>query len=148
MTERAQIFDFDNHYYESTDAFTRYQDKSMRSRGVRWAEIDGRQRMLVGGTLNAYIANPTFDPVAKPGSLWDWYRGNPAQQTIVEAFGELDPIRPEYRDRDARPCLAAPHLVSVELNAHDGGRRRGARRRARALPLAHAPRPRRQHVQE
>ncbi len=101
MTDTA-IFDFDNHYYESTDAFTRHQDKALRNRGVRWAEIDGRQRLLVGGRLSSYVANPTFDPVAKPGSLFDWYRGNPAQQTIVEAFGELEPIRPEYRDRDAR----------------------------------------------
>jgi predicted TIM-barrel fold metal-dependent hydrolase len=98
----TEIFDFDNHYYESEDAFTRHQDKRLRGRGVRWADVDGRRRLLVGGKLNAYVANPTFDPVAKPGSLYDWYRGNPQQQTIVEAFGELEPIRPEYRDRDAR----------------------------------------------
>ena len=35
----VRIFDFDNHYYESEDAFTRHQDKAFRSRGVRWAEI-------------------------------------------------------------------------------------------------------------
>jgi len=96
------IFDFDNHYYESEDAFTRHQDRALRNRGVRWAEIDGRRRLLVGGTINSYVANPTFDPVAKPGSLYDWYRGNPRQQQIVEAFGELEPLRPEYRDRAAR----------------------------------------------
>ena len=98
----ATIFDFDNHYYEPDDAFTRYQDKAFRTRGIRWAEIDGRRRLLVGGKLNSYVANPTFDPVAKPGSLYDWYRGNPKQETIVHAFGELEPIRPEYRDRDVR----------------------------------------------
>jgi predicted TIM-barrel fold metal-dependent hydrolase len=98
----SRIFDFDNHYYEATDAFTRYQDPDLRSRGVRWADVDGRRRLLVGGTLNSYVANPTFDPVARPGSLYEWYRGNPEQQSIVEAFGELEPIRPEYRDRDAR----------------------------------------------
>jgi predicted TIM-barrel fold metal-dependent hydrolase len=96
------IFDFDNHYYEAEDAFTRHQSKGLRSRGVRWVDIDGRRRILVGGKLNSYVANPTFDPVAKPGSLFDWYRGNPEQQTIVEAFGELEPIRPEYRDRNVR----------------------------------------------
>jgi len=98
----ARIFDFDNHYYESEDALTRYQDTSLGNRGVRWAEVDGRRRLLVGGRINSYIANPTFDPVAHPGSLFDWYRGNPKRQTIVEAFGELEPIRPEYRDRAAR----------------------------------------------
>ncbi|MCK9902080.1 amidohydrolase [Frankia sp. Cpl3] len=96
------IFDFDNHYYEAEDAFTRYQDRSLRNRGVRWAEVDGRRRLLVGGTLNSYIANPTFDPVAKPGALYDWYRGNPHQQQIKDAFGELEPLRPEYRDRRRR----------------------------------------------
>ena len=89
MSSDAWIFDFDNHYYESTDAFTRHQDRSLGNRGVRWAEIDGRRRLLVGGTVNSYIANPTFDPVAKPGSLYDWYRGNPHQQGIKVAFGEL-----------------------------------------------------------
>jgi len=96
------MFDFDNHYYEPEDAFTRYGDRSLRNRGVRWADIDGKRRLLVGGTINTYIANPTFDPVAKPGALYDWYRGNPRRQSIVEAFGELEPIRPEYRDRKAR----------------------------------------------
>ena len=43
--------------------------------------------------MNSYIANPVFDPVAKPGALFDWYRGNPQRQGIVEAFGELEPIR-------------------------------------------------------
>ena len=102
MSDTTSIFDFDNHYYEAEDAFTRHLDKRLRNRGVRWADLDGRRRLLVGGKLNTYVANPTFDPVAKPGSLYEWYRGNPEQQTIVEAFGELEPIRPEYRDRDAR----------------------------------------------
>jgi predicted TIM-barrel fold metal-dependent hydrolase len=96
------IFDFDNHYYEAEDAFSRYADRSLRNRGVRWADIDGKRRLLVGGTINSYVANPSFDPVAKPGSLYDWYRGNPKQQPITEAFGELEPLRPEYRDRDVR----------------------------------------------
>jgi predicted TIM-barrel fold metal-dependent hydrolase len=96
------IFDFDNHYYEAEDAFSRYGDRSLRNRGVRWADIDGKRRLLVGGSINSYVANPRFDPVAKPGSLYDWYRGNPKQQTITEAFGELEPLRSEYRDREAR----------------------------------------------
>ncbi len=88
MPSDAWIFDFDNHYYESLDAFTRHQDRSLGYRGVRWADIDGRRRLLVGGTVNSYIANPTFDPVALPGALVDWYRGNPRQQLIKDAFGE------------------------------------------------------------
>lgn len=97
-----EIFDFDNHYYESEDALTRYQDDALGNRGVRWAEINGRRRLVIGGRVDSYVANPTFDPVARPGSLYDWYRGNPRRQSITEAFGELEPIRPEYRDRSVR----------------------------------------------
>ena len=49
MTDSAWILDFDNHYYESEDAFTRHQDERLRNRGVRWADVDGRRRLLVGG---------------------------------------------------------------------------------------------------
>jgi hypothetical protein len=83
-------FDFDNHYYESEDAFTRHLDPGLRNRGVRWVDMNGCRRILVGGKLNAYVANPTFDLVARPGSLYEWYRGNPEQKSIVEAFGELE----------------------------------------------------------
>lgn len=102
MAADAWIFDFDNHYYEPEEAFTRHQDRSLGFRGVRWADVDGKRRLLVGGRVNRYIANPTFDPVSRPGALYEWYRGNPRRQHIREAFGELEPIRPEYRQRDVR----------------------------------------------
>jgi predicted TIM-barrel fold metal-dependent hydrolase len=96
-------FDADNHYYEAVDAFTRYLDPSMAKRTMQWAEIDGKLRLLVGGRINRFIPNPTFDPVAKPGSLDDYFRGrNPDAKDIRALFGDLEPIRPEYRDRDAR----------------------------------------------
>ena len=63
MSDTLEIFDFDNHYYEAEDAFTRHLDKRFKSRGVRWAEIDGRRRILIGGRVNSYVANPTFDPL-------------------------------------------------------------------------------------
>src|SRR5258708_29926532 len=52
----ARIFDFDNHYYESEDALTRHQDRALGNRGVRWADIGGRRRLLVRSeehTLNS-----------------------------------------------------------------------------------------------
>ena len=96
-------FDADNHYYEATDAYTRHIDPAMAKRAMQWAEIDGRPRLLVGGKVNRFIPNPTFDPVAKPGSLIEYFRGrNPEARDMRSLFGELEPIRPEYRDRDAR----------------------------------------------
>ncbi len=96
-------FDADNHYYEAEDAFTRYMDPKLAKRGIRWCTVDGKKRILIGGRLDRFIPNPTFDPVTKPGALADYFRGrNPEGKTMVELFGDLEPIRPEYRDRDAR----------------------------------------------
>jgi predicted TIM-barrel fold metal-dependent hydrolase len=96
-------FDSDNHYYEAPDAYTRHIDPAMAKRAMQWADIDGRRRLLVGGKVNRFIPNPLFDPVAKPGSLDDYFRGkNPGAKDIRALFGELEPIRPEYRDREAR----------------------------------------------
>ena len=72
------IFDFDNHYYEAEDAFTRHADRSLRNRGVRWADIDGRRRLLVGGTLNSYIANPVVRPGGQAGCAVRLVPGQPA----------------------------------------------------------------------
>lgn len=102
MTLDYALVDFDGHYYEPADAFTRHADPGLRSRGVQWMESRGRMRLVVGGRINTYVANPTFDPVSRPGALYRWYRGNPQRQTIVEAFGELEPLPGAYRDRDAR----------------------------------------------
>ena len=97
------VFDADNHYYEAEDAYTRHIDPSMASRAMQWADVGGRRRLLVGGRVNRFIPNPRFDPVAKPGSLDEYFRGrNPGDKDMRTLFGELEPIRPEYRDRDAR----------------------------------------------
>lgn len=97
------VFDGDSHYYEATDAFTRYVPKKMQARCMQWVDIDGRRRLLVGGRLTNVIPNPTFDPVAKPGCLWAYFKGeNPDGADIRDLFGELEPIRSEYRDPDIR----------------------------------------------
>jgi predicted TIM-barrel fold metal-dependent hydrolase len=108
MPERLDYpaFDSDNHYYEALDAFTRHMDPRLAKRAVQWAVIDGRPRLLVAEKINRFIPNPTFDPVAKAGCLDAFFRGdNPEGLDIRAAFGELEPIRPAYRDREARLAL-------------------------------------------
>ena len=98
-------FDADNHYYEAEDAFTRHIDPQMAKRCMQWAEVDGKRRLLVGGKVNKFIPNPTFDPIAKPGSLEDYFRGrNTDGLDLKTMFGDLEPLadHPGYRDRDAR----------------------------------------------
>ena len=100
-----QAFDADNHYYEAEDAFTRHIDPGMAKRCMQWAEVNGKKRLLVGGKINKFIPNPTFDPIAHPGSLEDYFRGrNSDGLDLKTMFGDLDPLsdHPEYRDRDAR----------------------------------------------
>jgi predicted TIM-barrel fold metal-dependent hydrolase len=98
-----RAFDCDNHYYEAEDAFTRHVDRRMQGRCMQWAEVNGRKRLLVGGKVNRFIPNPTFDPVARPGCLDEYFRGhNPEDKSTAELFGALEPINPAYRDRAAR----------------------------------------------
>jgi len=96
------VFDADNHYYEALDAFTRHLDPRVGPRTVQWAEINGRKYHVVGGQVSHAVVNPTFDPIAKAGAMHDYFRGNPDQKSPVEFLREREPIRPEYRDRDAR----------------------------------------------
>jgi predicted TIM-barrel fold metal-dependent hydrolase len=98
-----RAFDADHHYYEAEDAFTRHVDPRLHARAMQWAVVNGKQRLLVGGKVNRFIPNPTFDPVARPGVLDEYFRGrNPDRKDMRALFGALDPIDPAYRDREAR----------------------------------------------
>lgn len=100
-----RLFDSDNHYYEDIDAFTRHIEPEFKKRTMQWAQIDGRSRLLVGGKVNRFIPNPTWDPVSKPGALDEYFRGrNPRGADATALFGDLDQLadHPEYQDRDAR----------------------------------------------
>ena len=95
-------FDADNHYYEALDAFTRHLDPRLAPRAVQWAEIDGRKYHVIAGRVSRAVVNPTFNPVAKPGVLSSYFRGNPEGKNPLEYLRQREPIRPEYRDREAR----------------------------------------------
>lgn len=95
-------FDCDNHYYEAIDAFTRHLDPKLGARCVQWAEIDGRKYQVVGGRVSRVVTNPTFDPIAPAGAMHDYFRGNPDGKNPLEFLAKREPIRAEYRDRDAR----------------------------------------------
>jgi len=109
-------FDADNHYYEALDAFTRHLDPRLGPRTVQWADVGGRRYHVVAGRLSRAVANPTFDPIAKPGALHDYLRGNPDGRSPLDLLRDREPIRPEYRDREARlRVLDAQGLEAVWL---------------------------------
>jgi len=103
MTELGYTpFDADNHYYEAEDAFTRHVPPAMQARCVQWAEINGRKHHIVGGKLARAVSNPTWNPIAKPGAISDYLRGNPEGKNPKELLGEREPLPDYYMNQDAR----------------------------------------------
>ncbi len=109
-------FDADNHYYEGLDAFTRHVDPKWHQRCVQWCDIGGRKHHVVGGVVSHAVKNPTWDPIAKPGALHDFFRGNPDGRSPLEMLAEREPLPAEYIDKDARVAkLEQQGLESVWL---------------------------------
>ncbi len=109
-------FDADNHYYEALDAFTRHVPKAMQPRCVQWVEIEGRKHHLVGGKLARAVRNPTWNPIAKPGAIADFLRGNPNDRDPRSLLKEREPLPAEYMDHDARVAkIDAQDLEGVWL---------------------------------
>ena len=125
------VFDADNHYYEAIDAFTRHLDPALGSRVIQWSEVNGRQYHVIGGRVSHAVTNPTFDPVAMPGAMYDYFRGNPDNRNPMEFLARREPVRPAYREPEARlgtldqqglaGCLLFPTLGMIyeEPLAHD-----------------------------
>ena len=95
-------FDADNHYYEALDAFTRHVPAEMQPRVVQWVEMNGRKYHLVGGTISHAVVNPTWDPVAMPGALNAFFKGNPDGKTPMEMLKAREPLPDYYMHAEAR----------------------------------------------
>jgi predicted TIM-barrel fold metal-dependent hydrolase len=95
------LYDADEHYYEPRDCLTRHLDKKFRS-VVKWADIDGRITVLIHGKQLTVVPNPTYDPVGAPGSLELYFRARNQDAKELRDIVRMQPIQPEYRDRDQR----------------------------------------------
>ncbi|WP_283634943.1 amidohydrolase family protein, partial [Mycolicibacterium poriferae] len=99
-----RAIDVDNHYYEPIDSFTRHLPKEFKRRGVQMLTEGKRTFAVMGGVVNHFIPNPTFDPIIEPGCLDLLFRGeipdgvDPASLMKVDRLGD----HPEYQNRDAR----------------------------------------------
>ena len=62
------VFDADNHYYEATDAFTRHIEPGFAKRAMQWADVDGKQRLVVGGQGQPVHPEPDVRP-RRPAGL-------------------------------------------------------------------------------
>jgi predicted TIM-barrel fold metal-dependent hydrolase len=113
------FFDADEHYYEAEDAFTRFASQRMKSeRFIRWlTEADGKRKRLFAGSRQVdVIPNPTFTPITTPGIYHETLkRLEVGEDRSAAAYGKLEPIRPEYRDRAARVTVMDQQGVDKTL---------------------------------
>jgi predicted TIM-barrel fold metal-dependent hydrolase len=96
------IFDADNHMYETREAFTKFLPRDYRN-VIRYVEVDGRTKIAVNGHISEYIPNPTFDVVARPGAMEEYYRqGNKEGKSLREVYGEPMKSVEAFRTPEAR----------------------------------------------
>jgi len=118
------IFDADNHYWETSDAFTRHRDPSFAERGVRLVDIDGKARYLfAGGRLHPIIPGPGDVHLRpRPGSLYDYFAGKSDKARLGSELACEDPAEhPEWFDRDARlVCMDEQGLEAAWLFPSQG----------------------------
>jgi predicted TIM-barrel fold metal-dependent hydrolase len=114
MTHFGPI-DADNHYYEALDAFTRHLDRGFAQRGVQPVQSGKRVQLLMGGRVNRFIPNPTFDPIIVPGCLDPLFRGQIPDGVDPRSLMKVEPLRDEYRDREKRADLVEQQGLDAVL---------------------------------
>jgi predicted TIM-barrel fold metal-dependent hydrolase len=96
------LFDADNHLYETEDALTRYLPKQYAG-AIQYVQVKGRTKIAIRGQVSEYIPNPTFEVVARPGAMEEYFKnGNPDGKSRREIFGEPMRAIPAFREPGAR----------------------------------------------
>ena len=106
------VFDADNHLYETRDSLTKHLPD--RYRGVvDYVDVRGRTKIVIKGRISDYIPNPTFDVVARPGAMEEYFRvGNPEGKDRRAIFG--DPIRAPAAFREPGPRLELMDELGID----------------------------------
>jgi hypothetical protein len=105
------LFDADNHLYEPQEAMTRYLPKQYRN-AIQYVQVNGRTKIAIRGQIGEYIPNPTFEVVARPGAMEEYFKvGNPDGKSRREIFGE--PMRAVPAFREPAPRLALMNELAI-----------------------------------
>lgn len=102
--KQFEVWDADNHMYETIDAYTRYLPEKY-SEALRFVDVKGRKKLQILGQITETIPNPTYEVIPTPGAWADYFRGiNPEGKTLRELAA---PIRcpDEFRRPDLRLAL-------------------------------------------
>lgn len=106
------LFDADNHLYETQDSLTQFLPAHYKD-AIQYVQINGRTKIAVRGQITEYIPNPTFDVVARPGAMEEYFKnGNPDGKSRREIFGE--PIRSIPAFREPGPRLELMDELGVD----------------------------------
>ena len=96
------LFDADNHLYETEEALTRHLPEEFRG-AIEYVQVRGRTKIAIRGQISEYIPNPTFEVVARPGAMEEYFRvGNPEGKSRREIFGEPMRSIPAFREPGPR----------------------------------------------
>lgn len=97
-----QVFDADNHMYETPAAMTKHIDPAFKG-VIDYVNVDGRTKLTVKGSISEYIPNPTFEKVAAPGAQEEFFKnGNPDGKSRREILGKAIVAPPAYRELEPR----------------------------------------------
>ena len=106
------LFDADNHMYETEEAFTKYLPSEYKD-AIQYVQVRGRTKIAILGQISDYIPNPTFEVVARPGAMEDYFRnGNPEGKDHRAIFGE--PMRSVPAFREPGPRLELMDELGIE----------------------------------
>jgi predicted TIM-barrel fold metal-dependent hydrolase len=106
------VFDSDNHMYETAEALTKFLPKKY-DRAIDYVDVRGRTKIVVRGQISEYIPNPTFDVVAAPGSQEEYFKnGNPDGLSFRELVGK--PIRCLPGFREPAPRLEMMNELGID----------------------------------
>ncbi|HKS98285.1 MAG TPA: amidohydrolase family protein [Rugosimonospora sp.] len=106
------VFDADNHLYETEDALTRYLPKEYAN-AIQYVQVKGRTKIAVLGHISDYIPNPTFEVVARPGAMEEYFRiGNPEGKDHRQILGE--PMRSVPAFREPGPRLEVMDELGIQ----------------------------------
>lgn len=127
-----RIFDADNHYYETQDAFTRNIDPAYRDRTFQVkAGPSGRDQWFLGAEPFGYFPHWSFETAQKPGALKEVLRNlksgvissDRAEVPMDPAFQHREPRLVRMDEQDVESAVLMPTLgVTVEhVMKHDVG---------------------------
>ena len=129
-----RAFDADHHYYEAEDAFIRHVEPRLRA--ARDAVGGGQRQEAPAGRRQGQPLHPEPDlrsrgEARRPRRVLPRAESG-AARTFATLFGQLDPIDPAYRDRDARLAPARRAGPRGLLPVPDARRRHGGEPEARS----------------